>query len=251
MIFDYPLLLLLAPVVALALGLIATLARRRRVTRAMAWSPTTGAAAKRSGRWAPLSVRDRRTARYGRGRRAPRREHECDDRESGPECRDRHGHQPLDARGGRAPSRLQRATREARRLIQDLGGDRIGLLAFAGRSYILSPLTVDGAALMLFLDALSPDLASQGGTGLAGALRQGGELLSASDEAADRVLIVFTDGEGHDSLATSSRRAGSSNSSAFAWYWLPKAAPSRPESRCGTAPAPSLNTRPMMKATRS
>ncbi len=60
---------------------------------------------------------------------------------------------------------------------------------------------MDGAALMLFLDALSPDLASQGGTGLAGALRQGGELLSASDEAADRVLIVFTDGEGHDSLA--------------------------------------------------
>ena len=45
MIFDYPLLLLLAPVVALALGLIATLARRRRVTRAMAWSPATGAAA--------------------------------------------------------------------------------------------------------------------------------------------------------------------------------------------------------------
>src|SRR5207244_12907519 len=40
----------------------------------------------------------------------------------------------------------------------------------------------------------------QGGTGLAPALRQGGELLQASSELADRVLVVFTDGEAHDSL---------------------------------------------------
>src|SRR5256885_9152263 len=43
-------------------------------------------------------------------------------------------------------------------------------------------------------------MASQGGTGLAPALRQGGELLQASSELADRVLVVFTDGEAHDSL---------------------------------------------------
>src|SRR5204863_338528 len=48
--------------------------------------------------------------------------------------------------------------------------------------------------------ALDPDMASQGGTGLAPALRQGGELLQASPELADRVLVVFTDGEAHDSL---------------------------------------------------
>ncbi len=75
-----------------------------------------------------------------------------------------------------------------------------GLVAFAGSSYILSPLSVDGSALLLYLDALDPDIASQGGTGLAAALRQGGELLRAGTELADRVLVVFTDGEGHDSL---------------------------------------------------
>ena len=48
--------------------------------------------------------------------------------------------------------------------------------------------------------ALDPDMASQGGTGLAPALRQGAELLQASSELADRVLVVFTDGEAHDSL---------------------------------------------------
>jgi Ca-activated chloride channel family protein len=99
------------------------------------------------------------------------------------------------------PSRLQRAVREARRLVQDLGEDRIGIVAFAGRSYILSPLTLDGGAITLFLDALSPDIASQGGTALASALTQGTELLNASREAGDRVLVLFSDGEAQDSLA--------------------------------------------------
>src|SRR2546426_12668623 len=42
-----------------------------------------------------------------------------------------------------SPSRLARALREARRLVQDLDGDRLGLVAFAGSSYILSPLSGD------------------------------------------------------------------------------------------------------------
>ena len=69
--------------------------------------------------------------------------------------------------------------REARRLIQDLEGDRLGLIAFAGQSYILAPLTVDGGAIRMYLDALDPDLASEGGTSLAAVLAQGGELLRA------------------------------------------------------------------------
>ena len=97
-------------------------------------------------------------------------------------------------------SRLARALREARRLVQDLDGDRLGLIAFAGTSYILSPLSVDGPALTLYLDALDPEVASDGGTALAPALVQGMELLRASPEIADRVLVVFTDGEAHDSV---------------------------------------------------
>jgi Ca-activated chloride channel family protein len=99
------------------------------------------------------------------------------------------------------PSRLERAKREARRLIHDLDGDRIGLIAFAGQSFIMSPLTVDGSALHLLVDALDPDVASAGGSDLALALGQGRELLLAKDEVADRVLVVFSDGEAHDSIA--------------------------------------------------
>ena len=78
-----------------------------------------------------------------------------------------------------APSRLQRAVREARRLVQDLEGDRLGLIAFAGQSYILAPLTVDGGAVGMYLDALDPDIASEGGTNLARGAAQGAELLGA------------------------------------------------------------------------
>jgi Ca-activated chloride channel family protein len=61
-------------------------------------------------------------------------------------------------------------------------------------------LTVDGSAVRMYLDALDPDLASDGGTGLSGVLAQGSELLSAATDAADRVLVLFTDGEAHDTL---------------------------------------------------
>ncbi|UCG85837.1 MAG: VWA domain-containing protein [Gemmatimonadota bacterium] len=98
------------------------------------------------------------------------------------------------------PSRLARAKREARRLVHDLSGDRIGLIAFAGQSHIMSPITVDGSALNLLVESLHPDNTSAGGSELAKALRQGRELLMAKDEVADRVLVVFSDGEAHDSL---------------------------------------------------
>ena len=51
-----------------------------------------------------------------------------------------------------------------------------------------------------YLDALDPDMASSGGSNLKAVLAQGGELLAATTDAADRVLVVFTDGEAHDTL---------------------------------------------------
>jgi Ca-activated chloride channel family protein len=99
------------------------------------------------------------------------------------------------------PNRLGRAIREARRLVQDLDGDLLGLIAFAGSSHILSPLTLDGSNILVQLDALDPDVASEGSTMLAAPLRQGEELLATSSEFSDRVLVVFTDGEPHDTLA--------------------------------------------------
>ena len=75
------------------------------------------------------------------------------------------------------PNRLERVKQEIRRLRAISPGDRVGLLAFAGRSYVLTPITVDGGALDLFLDNLDPSVVGQAGTSLASTITQGTSLL--------------------------------------------------------------------------
>lgn len=93
------------------------------------------------------------------------------------------------------PSRLERVKQEVRRLRAMSHADRVALIAFAGRSYILTPLTTDDGAIELFLDNLDPSVVGQGGSSIARAIRQGTELLLASDGSADRALVVMSDGE--------------------------------------------------------
>jgi hypothetical protein len=66
-----------------------------------------------------------------------------------------------------SPNRLERMKEEVRRLRARSPADRIGLLAFAGRSYILTPPTLDGGGLELFLDNLDPNIVGQAGSALA------------------------------------------------------------------------------------
>jgi Ca-activated chloride channel family protein len=200
MIFDAPLLLLLAPVLGVVIGFGAWLGRRNRIRLARRWSPALGRLARARGGWAPVVLGLVALAgivalagpRYGRT-------------EIKTETRALNLVFAIDISRSMlaedaTPSRLQRAVTEARRLSQDLEGDRLGLIAFAGRSYILTPLTVDGGAIRMYLDALDPDLASEGGTSLGSVLAQGTQLLGAAAGVADRVLVVFTDGEAHDTM---------------------------------------------------
>jgi Ca-activated chloride channel family protein len=200
MIFDSPLLLILSPLFAVLAGLVAWRARSRRIHHARAWSLEAEGKARSYGRGVPL-VLGLAVLAGGVALAGPR----------GGRAEVTAKTQALSVvfaidisrsmlAEDAAPNRLDRSIREARRLAQDLEGDRIGLIAFAGRSYILAPLTVDVGAINIFLDALDPDLASQGGTSLGSVLSQARGLLSASEEGADRVLVVFTDGESHDSI---------------------------------------------------
>ena len=200
MTFETPLLLAAAPIVGGLLLAGAWLARRRRITAASAWSSALGNLARRRARWTPaiLAVGGALAAVAFAGPRGGPRSVVSESRALNLVI-------AVDVSRSMlaedvAPSRLQRAVREARRLVEDLPGDRLGLIAFAGKSYILSPLTVDGGAVEMYLDALDPDIASEGGTSLSAVLRQGSELLTATRDGADRVLVVFTDGEAHDSL---------------------------------------------------
>ena len=200
-VFDAPLLLWVVPLCAAATLVLGWAARRRRIERAAAWSPALAETARRDGPRTVILLAIAAAA-AGAALAGPRWGRTSVTTET----------RALDLviavdisrsmlAEDQAPTRLGHAVREARRMVQDLQGDRLGLVAFAGRSYILTPLTIDGGALGIFLDGLDPDLASEGGTRLAPVLAQGRELLTAGgDNGADRVLVLFTDGEGHDSL---------------------------------------------------
>ncbi len=109
------------------------------------------------------------------------------------------------------PNRLERMKQEVRRLRAMSQADRVALIAFAGRSYILTPLTADDGALELFLENLDPSVVGQAGSSLSKAIRQGTELLLASDGSADRALVLMSDGESFDAaedVETAAREAG-------------------------------------------
>jgi Ca-activated chloride channel family protein len=96
------------------------------------------------------------------------------------------------------PSRLEAMKQEVRRFRASAPGDRVALLAFAGRSYILSPLTSDDGAIELFLDNLDPSIVGQAGTAMAPTIVQGVDLLRAARDAAGRALVILSDGEAFD-----------------------------------------------------
>lgn len=97
------------------------------------------------------------------------------------------------------PSRFERVRLEGRRLVNELQGHRVGLVAFAGSAYPLSPLTTDRGALHLYLDALDPTLAGTPGSSPAAAIRAAAGLLgSEGQEGGDRAIVMLSDGEAHD-----------------------------------------------------
>ncbi len=205
---DSPALVIAAPIIAVVVTALALWARVARLQRAGRWSEELEQVARRVGRLTPVALGLAAFAagvalagpRWGR--RTVRVESKALDLVLVMDISRSMLAEDV------AASRLGRARREARRLVHDLAGDRIGLIGFAGQSFILSPLTVDNSAVQLLIDALDPDMASAEGTELGAALRQGRDLLQGGSEVADRVLVVFTDGETHDTLSDVLSAAG-------------------------------------------
>ena len=95
------------------------------------------------------------------------------------------------------PSRLERAKLALQELVQQLQGDRIGLVAFAGSAFIQCPLTLDYGAFLESLRATAVGIIPKGGTALDEAIRAG---LAAFENHPSKhhALIIITDGEDHD-----------------------------------------------------
>ena len=95
-----------------------------------------------------------------------------------------------------APNRLEKAKLELAGLVDKLKGNRLGIVAFAGDAVIQCPLTLDRAAVKMFLSTASPSLVTYQGTDLGRAIAA--SLQAFGDGSKDsKALILLTDGEDH------------------------------------------------------
>jgi Ca-activated chloride channel family protein len=95
------------------------------------------------------------------------------------------------------PNRLERARREILDFLRIVEGDRVGLIAFAGAAFVQCPLTLDYAALQMFLSALEPDLIPVAGTNLGDAIESAISSFDFKSET-DKVILLITDGEDNE-----------------------------------------------------
>jgi Ca-activated chloride channel homolog len=107
-----------------------------------------------------------------------------------------------------APSRLERVKLAAQDLLDELQGDRVGLIAFAGRAFLQAPLTIDYNAAVEAINDLDTTTIPEGGTNISAAIDLAVQTYGKS-AIGNRALIIFTDGEelSGDSLKTAKTAA--------------------------------------------
>jgi len=106
------------------------------------------------------------------------------------------------------PNRLEKAKREVAGLIDRMKGDRVGLVAFAGVSFVQCPLTLDHSAAKMFLDIMDTGLIPRPGTAIADAILTSVKAFEQT-ERKFKVLVLITDGEDHQSDPVEAAKAAS------------------------------------------
>ncbi len=96
-----------------------------------------------------------------------------------------------------SPNRLERAKLAISKLVDKLSEDRIGLIIFAGDSFVQLPITTDYVSAKMFLNSISTGSVPVQGTAIGDAINTAMRSFSAQSEKS-RVIIVITDGENHE-----------------------------------------------------
>lgn len=96
-----------------------------------------------------------------------------------------------------SPNRLERAKLAISRLVDKLRDDRIGLIVFAGNSFVQLPITTDYVSAKMFLNTISTESVPIQGTAIGEAINTAIRSFSAQSEKS-RAIIIITDGENHE-----------------------------------------------------
>ena len=96
-----------------------------------------------------------------------------------------------------SPNRLERAKLAISRLVDKLRDDRIGLIVFAGNSFVQLPITTDYVSAKMFMNSISTESVPVQGTAIGEAINTAIRSFSSQSEKS-RAIIVITDGENHE-----------------------------------------------------
>jgi Ca-activated chloride channel family protein len=100
-----------------------------------------------------------------------------------------------------APSRLEKSKQIVSQIINQLVGDRIGIVAYAGSAFPVLPITTDYGVAKMFLQSMNPSMVSSQGTSLDEAIKLSSTYFD-DDKKTSKLLILISDGEDHSEGAS-------------------------------------------------
>ena len=96
-----------------------------------------------------------------------------------------------------APNRIIKSKRIVSELFNNLGSDRVGIIAYASTAIPVLPITTDFSSARMFLESLNTDMLSSQGTSIAEAINLSKNYFNDENQT-NRVLCVISDGEDHE-----------------------------------------------------
>lgn len=95
------------------------------------------------------------------------------------------------------PNRLEKAKRLIKRLAEQLKGNKIALVVFAGDAFVQLPITDDFISIEMFLESVSTNLVSRQGTDIGAAINIASRCFTPNDKIG-KAIVLITDGENHE-----------------------------------------------------
>ena len=98
------------------------------------------------------------------------------------------------------PNRLEKSKQIMTQMIESIGSDRIGIVAYAGSAFPVLPITTDYSVAKMFLQSMNPGIVSSQGTSIDEAINLASTFVDKKDKT-NKLLIIISDGEDHSDNA--------------------------------------------------
>ena len=100
-----------------------------------------------------------------------------------------------------APNRLEKSKQVVSQLINQLGSDRIGIIAYSGSAFPVLPMTSDYGVAKMFLQTMNPGMISSQGTSIDQAIDLAANNFFDKKDKTNKLLVIISDGEDHSDNA--------------------------------------------------